>query len=148
MAIPWRRASRAHRQPAELDRRADDQQPAGGEQLAVGDGDQVDALAVAAVELLALGHALLDAEHLVAQLERRRHLLVAARAADLVGERVLIAARSSRMSRSSAAGARVRAGVVEDHLAAAVEEDRLRVVGRRADASGRSPRGGRCSSGS
>ena len=63
------------RQPAELGGRADQQDPAGGEQLAVAHGDQVDALGVAAVELVALGHALLDAEHVVAELERRRQLL-------------------------------------------------------------------------
>ena len=56
--------------------------------VAVGDGDEVHALAVAAVELLVDGHALLDAEDVVAQRQRRRHLGVAARAADLVGEHV------------------------------------------------------------
>ena len=44
-------------------------------------------LVVAPVELLALRHALLDAEHLVPELDRGRQLLVAGRAAHLVCQR-------------------------------------------------------------
>jgi hypothetical protein len=73
----------AHRETAELDGRPDEQQPAGGEHLVTGDRDEMDCLAVASVELLARGHALLDAEHLVAQREQLAHLLLGGEAADL-----------------------------------------------------------------
>ena len=82
--MPWRRAERltASRLNWEVD--ADQQDPAGGEQLAVAHRDQMDALGIAAVDLVALGHSLLDAEDVVAQLERGGQLLPAARPADLV----------------------------------------------------------------
>ncbi len=47
----------------------------------------MDALVVAPVELLALGHALLDAEHVVAQLQRGGQLVTAAGPPDLVADR-------------------------------------------------------------
>ena len=75
------------RQPAELDGVADVQQPAGADKLAVGDGHQMDAFLVAAVELLELGDALLPAEDLVPERERLLYLIVPARAADLVGDK-------------------------------------------------------------
>src|SRR5262249_31905147 len=53
------------------------------EQLPVAYRDEMDPLVVATVELVALGHALLDAEHVVAELERGRQLLPALRAPDL-----------------------------------------------------------------
>src|SRR5579875_2107721 len=73
----------AHGQAAELRRRADQDDPARGEDLALLDGDEMKALVIAAVELLTLGNALLDDEHVMAQGDRRLELLLAADPADL-----------------------------------------------------------------
>ena len=73
----------ADRETAELGGGADEQQPAGREHGSILHGDQVDRVAVTAVALLALGDALLDAEHVVADLQQLRHLRLAANAPDL-----------------------------------------------------------------
>ena len=73
----------AHGQAAELGRGAHHDDPAGGQHFLVRHGDEVQALGVAPVELLAHRHALLDAEDLVAQRYRRLQLLLAAHPPDL-----------------------------------------------------------------
>ena len=90
-------------QPAELGGAADHHDPAGAEQLAVLDRDQVDALVIAAVELVVLGHPLLDAEHRVAQLQGRGELVLVARPPDLVEHRPGHLSAYLRMSFSNAA---------------------------------------------
>ena len=72
-----------HRHAPELDRSVVRQQPAGADDAAVVDHDQVQRLAVAPVELVLEAHALLDAEDLVAQREGRVDLGLVARGSDL-----------------------------------------------------------------
>ena len=83
---------------------------------------------VAAVELVVLGHALLDAEHGVAQLQGRRELLLVARPPDLVEDRPGHLERVPPDVLLQRGGALVRSGVVEDDLPVAVVVDRLREI--------------------
>ena len=60
-----------------------DQQAAGADDLAVVDDDEVQRVVVAPVEFLLEAHALLDAEHVVAQRQRGVDLGLVARGPDL-----------------------------------------------------------------
>ena len=71
------------RHAAELDLRALGQQAAGGDDRAAVDGDEVQRLVVAPVELLLEAHALLDAEDVVAQRQGGVDLGLVARRPDL-----------------------------------------------------------------
>src|SRR5579875_339959 len=75
------------RQTAELDCGAHEHQPAGGHELAILNGDQVQGPAVAPVALLVAGYALFDAEDIMAKRKRRLELLFGPEAPDLEAER-------------------------------------------------------------
>src|SRR4051794_6704645 len=88
-------------QAAQLHRGADEDQAQRADDAAVLDRQEVDPLAVATVDLVALGHALLLDEHAVAQADGRLALLVALRRADLDAHEFRMYLRTSASSAAS-----------------------------------------------
>src|SRR5438309_5796524 len=75
------------RESRELCGLADHQDPACAEQVAILDCDEMDAFVIAAVQLLVLGHALLNAEDVVTKHQRGAQLVPVARPPYLVAHR-------------------------------------------------------------
>ena len=85
--MPSPRAVGLDRQPAQARHVAVEQQPAGADTLPVVDRDEVGRLVVAAVAVGGDRHALLAAEHALAQLERGGDLRVALCRPDVQSQR-------------------------------------------------------------
>ena len=88
-------------QAAELDGGPDEHEAQRADDASVLHGDEMHALAVAAVDLVALGHALLLHEDAVAQADRGRALLLAPSPADLHAHESRMYLRTSASSAAS-----------------------------------------------